>query len=249
MHFTLIYFTKWNIDVPSKASILLTTCFTDNSTLPAICFSQDVWCDKYLKSNLAKRHRWMWHPRLSWELHFEVQGCPHRNLWIHTHKHPYVNTRINRKCITVSNISFLRQDHKCDRLVTSCMNVKYKYITIKNHLGMTEFVLVIYVWLRVNSTALKKNVYCINVVSKKVFFPLNELHHHLKLYFVYVSSGHYCLTLKCCCGDPWETISVWPLKVTEATSILVLEMHLLWVVHSLYLDTLLFFSNLICMCN
>lgn len=203
MHSTLIYFTKWNIDVPSKASILLTTCFTDNSTLPAICFSQDVWCDKYLKSNLAKRHRWMWHPRLSWELHFEVQGCPHRNLSMHTHKHPYVNTRINGMCITVSNISLLHQDHKCDRIVTSCMNVKYKYITIKNHLGMTQCVLVIFVWLWVNSTAQKKFL-CI----KESFFSPYWIKPSLKTVFC-ISSGYYCLKLKFWCPSPtlfWKKV-------------------------------------------
>lgn len=89
---SVIYFAKWNIDVPSKASILLTTCFTDNSTLPAICFSQDVWRDKYLKSNLAKRHRWMCHPGLSWEPSAEEQGTSPRPTLSHPHIHTETHT-------------------------------------------------------------------------------------------------------------------------------------------------------------
>lgn len=118
IHVLVIYFTKWNIDVPSIASILLATCFTDNSTLPAICFSQDVWCDKYLKSNLAKRHRWMWHPRLSWEPHTKLQQHPILTLlYPHIHTGTPRNTRVHTHkytsmCTTARPLTILSPSHQ-----------------------------------------------------------------------------------------------------------------------------------------
>lgn len=122
IHFPVIYFTKWNIDVPSKGSILLTACFTDNSTLPAICSSQDVWRDKYLKSNLAKRQRWMCHPGLSWEPRtLKYKGRPCLNC-VHTHTHTHRCTKATRY---LQNIS-----QTCHRGYTAAPNYKFLYVLI-----------------------------------------------------------------------------------------------------------------------
>lgn len=49
---------------PLKPPSFLLLLHTDNNTLRVICFSEDVWRCKYLKSNLANRQRWMLHPGL-----------------------------------------------------------------------------------------------------------------------------------------------------------------------------------------